>query len=148
MVRTVLSHLLLLVAVFPLADSQSPAPPIQDNSFLVEEAYNQDDGVVQHISTFTYFAPARDWAYTFTQEWPAPRDPRHQLSYTLAYVRMGDYAAHGPGAGDALLNYRYQLVGDGDARIAFAPRVSLILPLGNSAFARGYGGTGLQTNLP
>ena len=24
--------------------------PIQDNSFLVEEAYNQEDGVIQHIS--------------------------------------------------------------------------------------------------
>ena len=26
------------------------AGPIQDNSFLLEEAYNQDPGVVQHIS--------------------------------------------------------------------------------------------------
>ena len=27
-------------------------PGIQDNSFLIEEAYNQDPGVVQHISGF------------------------------------------------------------------------------------------------
>jgi len=28
--------------------------PIQDNSFLIEEAYNQESGVVQHISTFSH----------------------------------------------------------------------------------------------
>ena len=38
----------------------SPRPPtsqevthIADNSFLVEEAYNQEAGVVQHVSTFS-----------------------------------------------------------------------------------------------
>jgi hypothetical protein len=40
------------------------------------------------------------------------------------------------------------LVGSGATRVAFAPRLSLILPLGNSNFGRGYGGTGLQSNLP
>jgi hypothetical protein len=30
-----------------------PASPIQDNSFLIEEAYNQEDGVIQHISFVT-----------------------------------------------------------------------------------------------
>src|ERR1700693_4022087 len=58
-------------------------PGIQDNSFLVEEAYNQNFGVVQHISSFTRFFDSKDWNYTFTQEWPVPGDARHQLSYTL-----------------------------------------------------------------
>ena len=44
--------------------------PIQDNSFLVEEAYNQEDGVVQHISTFERLTNSRDWVYTQTDEWP------------------------------------------------------------------------------
>ena len=48
------------------------APGIQDNSFLVEEAYNQNFGVVQHISSFTRFFESKDWNYTFTQEWPVP----------------------------------------------------------------------------
>ena len=39
------------------------AAPIQDNSFLVEEAYNQEDGVVQHISFFQYL-PTTGWAFT------------------------------------------------------------------------------------
>src|SRR5689334_10839155 len=59
---------------------------IQDNSFLVEEAYNQNFGVVQHISSFTRFWSSKDWNYTFTQEWPVPGNARHQLSYSLAAV--------------------------------------------------------------
>ena len=49
----------------------------------MEEAYNQNFGVVQHISSFTRFWDSKDWIYTFTQEWPVPGDERHQLSYTL-----------------------------------------------------------------
>ena len=71
------------------------APGIQDNSFLVEEAYNQNFGVVQHISSFTRFFDSKDWNYTFTQEWPVPGDERHQLSYTLVAVHSGAF----PGSG-------------------------------------------------
>ena len=40
---------------------------IQDNSFLIEEAYNQEPGVIQHIQTFQYMKDGT-WGYTFTQE--------------------------------------------------------------------------------
>src|SRR5437762_13875886 len=87
-----------LVAIFLCAalvaqDSSSSAPKqpgIQDNSFLVEEAYNQNFGVVQHISSFTRFWNSKDWVYTFTQEWPVPGGERHQLSYTLAFQHAGE----------------------------------------------------------
>ena len=126
----------------------SPAPPpIQDNSFLVEEAYNQEFGVVQHISSFTRFWDSKDWVYTFTQEWPAP-GLRHQLSYTVPAQHAGAFPASGAGFGDVLLNYRYQLVGNGDTKTAFAPRASLILPTGDSRVGRSAGGWGVQTNLP
>ena len=115
---------------------QTPAPAvepgIQDNSFLVEEAYNQNYGVVQHISSFTRFWSSKDWNYSFTQEWPVPGDERHQLSYTLVAAHSGDFPGSGVGIGDVLLNYRYQLVGSGDTRLAFSPRLSLILPAGDS----------------
>jgi hypothetical protein len=137
---------LLILSGFATAQTQTDPKPIQDNSFLVEEAYNQEKGIVQHINTFSYFAESRDWLYTFTQEWPVPGDARHQLSYTLVVVRPG--GSNGAGFGDALLNYRYQLVGNGGSRIAFAPRVSLILPTGDSRQGRGFGGTGVQTSLP
>ena len=55
---------------------------IADNSFLVEEAYNQESGVVQHVSTFSRPDGGGAWDFAFTQEWPF-RGMRHQLSYTV-----------------------------------------------------------------
>ena len=118
--------------------------PIQDNSFLVEEAYNQEDGVVQHISFFQ-FLPTTGWAFTQTDEWPL-RIIKHQLSLTMAATQADGYS--GAGLGDTFINYRYQLMGTGDTRLAIAPRVSLLLPTGDAAQGRGMGGPGLQVNLP
>lgn len=151
--RAFLSILMLaLVAGAPASFSQTGAKPqtpaIQDNSFLVEEAYNQEFGVVQHISSFLRLWDSKDWAYSFTQEWPAPGDARHQLSYTLAYQHAGSFVGSGGGLGDVFLNYRYQLVGSGKTRVAFAPRLSLLFPTGDVHQGRSAGGFGLQTNLP
>lgn len=120
-------------------------PPIQDNSFIVEEAYNQTPGVVQNISTFQY--TRRDGAFVgqFTQEWPVG-GLASQLSYTLPLARAD--SAMPAGLGDVLLNYRYQLVGSGDARLAVSPRLSLVLPTGSYRLARGAGAPGLEAALP
>src|ERR1051326_6306819 len=125
----------------------SSEPGIQDNSFLVEEAYNQNFGVVQHISSFTRFFDSKDWVYTFTQEWPVPGDERHQLSYTLAFHHAGAFPGSGTGIGDVLLNYRYQLVGNGDTNVAFSPRATLIFPTGDSTVGRSAGGVGVAPSL-
>ena len=60
-----------LVFLRPTLRGQTPDRGIQDNSFLIEEAYNQEPGVVQHISTFQRAVPTGQWQYTFTDEWPA-----------------------------------------------------------------------------
>lgn len=112
---------------------------IEDNSFLLEEAYNQEAGVIQHISTFQYDL-MRSWNYSFTQEWPVPNQ-KHQLSFTIP-VRQ----SFSVGIGDILLNYRYQAIRTD--QVAFSPRVSLILPTGNSERGMGYGVFGYQVNLP
>lgn len=125
-----------------------PETPIQDNSFLVEEAYNQEAGVVQHISSFARSWDSGDWAYTFTQEWPFPGRARNQFSYTLSVMHSGEFPGSGGGLGDLLLNYRYQLIGGGDSRLAFAPRLSLVLPSGNPKLGRSFGATAVQANLP
>lgn len=139
----------LSILSIPAAAQNSAGPPvIQDNSFLVEEAYNQERGVVQHISTFSRLWNSKDWVYTFTQEWPMPGDARHQLSYTLVGAHAGAFEGSGAGLGDFILNYRYQLVGNGDTRTAFSPRVSMLLPSGDEAKGRGFGAKGVQVNLP
>jgi len=127
--------------------SAKSAGPIQDNSFLIEEAYNQEDGVIQHITSFEHLATSHDWVYTQTDEWPL-RTLKHQLSVTLAATHAGDFAGSGAGWGDTAFNYRYQLVGSGEARLAIAPRFTVLFPTGNHLYGRGSGGTGLQTNLP
>ncbi len=132
------------LAAQPTTKALGPAP-IEDNSFLVEEAYNQERGVVQHINTFTRSSGAAEWMYTFTQEWPLGAQ-KHQLSYTVPLGRS-DASGRGLGLGDVAINYRYQ-IGGGDKAFALAPRATILLPTGSSRRALGSGGTGFQVNLP
>ena len=117
---------------------------IADNSFLIEEAYNQEAGVVQHISNFVRDEAGDGWVYVFTQEWPLG-GMRHQLSYTVPVVSPEGFST---GLGDILLNYRYQAVGDGVSTLHMAPRLSLALPTGSEENSRGSGSVGIQGNLP
>lgn len=127
-------------AVLPVTAQDGP---IADNSFLIEEAYNQEPRVVQHINTFTRTRGGGEQVYTFTQEWPAPNQ-RHQLSYSVPWQRVEGHR----GFGDVALNYRYQLLGLDGGPVAFAPRLSLLLPTGDEANGLGAGATGVQVNLP
>jgi hypothetical protein len=138
---------MLLLAQDSTTAGRSGSAPIQDNSFLVEEAYNQEDGVVQHISSFERLTNSHDWVYTQTDEWPL-RSLRHQVSITLAGTHSGSFAGSGAGWGDTALNYRYQLLGSGETKFAIAPRVSVLLPSGDHRYGRGSGGLGMQINLP
>jgi len=142
-----LLHPMMLVAQDSTTAERNASAPIQDNSFLVEEAYNQEDGVVQHISSFERLMNSHDWVYTQTDEWPL-RTLKHQLSVTLAGTHAGSFAGSGAGWGDTALNYRYQLVGSGETKLAIAPRLSMLFPTGDHKFGRGSGGVGLQRNLP
>ena len=130
-----------------LAEEPPRPAAIQDNSFLVEEAYNQEVGVVQHISTFTRFQESKDWIYTFTQEWPV-FSQAHQFSFTLPWQRLGSSLDGKQAFGDVALNYRYQLLGDGEAKVAISPRLSVLLPTGDEKIGYGRGATGVQVMLP
>ncbi len=144
---------LTLLALFALAgtaivQAQAPPPPgILDNSFLIEEAYNEDAGVVQHISEFSRNWDDGDWIYTFTQEWGL-RSMRHQLSWTLPVERVSLPDTVATGVGDAAANYRLQLVGSSETKLAVAPRVSVLFPTGSWQRGLGAGGVALQVNLP
>lgn len=139
--------LILLAALCHAGPARADDRPIQDNSFLVEEAYNQEPGVVQHINGFTRTRGSDAWAYTFTQEWPV-RGLDHQLSYSLSLLRTEDRVEPENGIGDSALHYRYQLAGSGETRIAVAPRLSALLPTGSERRGLGTGAYGLQVNLP
>ena len=109
----------LCACTAPLA---SQSPRIEDNSFLIEEAYNQERGVVQHISTWQRSLLSSAWDFAFTQEWPLFTQD-HQFSYTLL---VGSTRA-GTDFGGIGVNYRYQLL-PADQRVAVAPRVSVLVP--------------------
>ena len=121
------------------------SPGIQDNSFLIEEAYNQDRGVVQHISSFVHPTRGSAFVYTFVQEWPVG-GMRNQLSYSIPVIRSGDLGAPA-GLGDISLNYRYQL-GNNGSGWAMAPRLTLVVPSGAWRRGRGIGGVGYVAFLP
>ena len=134
--------ILLLAAPVPLG-GQEPPPPIQDNSFLVEEAYNQGPGIVQHVGTFQRAREGNAWSFAFTQEWPVATQ-RHQLAYTIPV----GHVAGSSGIGDVAIHYRYQAGRLEGARTAFAPRLTVILPTGSHERGLGAGGAGVQFNLP
>jgi hypothetical protein len=115
---------------------------ITDNSFLVEEAFNQEAGVVQNILTWTRGRHGT-WYGSFTQEWPAP-GMAHQLSYSIPFASTGEAA----GIGDVFLNYRFQLREQTADGPAISPRLSVILPTGRESDGLGSGTAGLDMNLP
>ncbi len=148
--RAVLLWIVFAGAASAQAPSNAASPPqvrpvepfaIADNSFLVEEAFNQEDGIFQNI-----FGAARgggEWAAAFTQEWPVGSQ-KHQFSYTTTWLGSGSHT----GFGDLMINYRYQALMEGPGRPAFSPRLSVILPTGSSSRGLGAGSPGLQLNLP
>ena len=121
---------------------------LKDNSFLIEEAYNQEAGVVQHITAFARSARTRDWLLAFTQEWPIGGE-RHQLSYTVNLDRVGGPAESHTALGDLAVHYRIQALGRSESdRVFLAPRLSTTLPTGAARRGHGTGGVGLELALP
>lgn len=131
------------------AAEERPIDVIEDNSFLIEEAYNQEAGVVQHIFTAVYNNDSRQrgWTLNFTQEWPVFSQD-HQFSYSIPTYHYIDGTDRIYGVGDILLNYRYQALEEGELQPAFAPRFSLILPTGSRRRGTGNDVVGYQWNLP
>jgi hypothetical protein len=141
---------LLVVAgpVSPVATliaSEPLAKGIQDNSFFIEEAYNQEPGVVQHILNvpINFMNGSREVAPSFTQEWPV-FSQTHQFSYTIPYAFTED----NNGMEDMRLNYRVQALTEDERAPAFAPRFSVVLPTGDHNKGLGVGSVGYEANLP
>lgn len=142
--------LLLAPVLAKAAAAQTPPPPndsarkfeITDNSFLVEEAFNQEARIFQNIVTWAW-TKRGEWEGSFTQEWPLG-GMTHQFSYTIPFS-SGDGDT---GVNDVLINYRYQWWNETYGRPAISPRLSVVLPTGNAGRGLGNGTAGLEINIP
>lgn len=140
--RALTLGLVLAVPSSSIAREAFPADgPIKDNMFLLEEAYNQETGVLHHNQYLLYVPSQRLWTYSYTEEWPAVNE-HHQLSATVPLA----FAQGRFELGDLLLHYRYQAL-DADG-VAIAPRASLVLPTGDWRHAFGRGNLGVQLAVP
>jgi hypothetical protein len=139
-VRRILVAVALAGLMPASALAQTDSFAILDNSFLVEEAFNQEQGIFQNIFTWARGQDG-EWEGSFTQEWPAPT-MRHQLSYTVPFVG-GVSGAH---LGSVLFNYRYQAFQEAAGRPAVSPRISIVLPTGSAIDDSNR--PGMQFNIP
>jgi len=120
---------------------------IEDNSFLLDEAFNQDKGVMQFISNFSWSnLNSNCMVYSFTHEIPVVNN-HHQASYTLQYNFNQPFGkTHYSGPGDLILSYSYMAAGKDD-RVMIIPQINLIVPTGDPAKGLGNGGFGGKLGL-
>lgn len=128
---------LLLLAVAAPAAAQTPneaegAESIEVNGFFVEEAYNQEAGMLQQIVTATA-ARHGGWGGDYSQEWPIFSE-RHQLDLALG-------VGEGAGVTGVGAEYRYLLLGGEDAVFSLAPGIE-------AAWSREEGEWELEAMLP
>lgn len=113
----ILLFILLLFTFTVLAE-------IQDNSFLIEEAYNQDPGVYQFINIYQH--DFKTGLYYSTLQGEIPLWSReHQFSFSLPARKT---AASVESLGDLSLNYRYQNYNKDGTMVA--QRFGAIVPTG------------------
>jgi hypothetical protein len=123
-------------------------PVIEDNSMLIEEAFNQEAGVIQHISNL--IVDKGSLMYTYTPEIPLSGD-KHQISFTVGYSSIKKQSvtetnSRAQGFGDILVSYRPLLCGKNDWALVI-PRFTLIIPTGDPRTGSGDGAWGGQFKL-
>lgn len=118
------------------------AEPLEDNSFLVEEAYNQEPGVVQFIQVYQKDVKTKNWDYVFINEIPI-LDESNQFSYELP---LGyDEVLESSQIRDIKLNYRREFFRNN--QIVATGRISLVLPTGKYEDGFGLGALGVEGSL-
>jgi len=121
---------------------------LEDNSFMLEEAFNQDMGVIQHIfnANFDKFR-FETLQLSYTQEIPLTHR-KHQLNLCFNYLMQGNTTGslQANGFGDLYVSYR-PLIFDERDWLMFIPRLTVIVPTGDASRKLGNGAWGLQVNL-
>lgn len=112
---------------------------IEDNSFLLEEAFNQSPGIIQYTASAKFHHGTA--ALNFEFELPI-RGESHQLSFSIpAKVFQSN-----TGMEDLVFSYRPLLSGR-QRWLMLTPKISVILPTGNFAHGLGNGTFGLEWNI-
>ena len=124
-------------------------PAFEDNSLLLEEAFTQEKGILQHMLTVQWdHLQHNNIAFSFTQEIPLT-NLTNQFSYTINYSHFAPIGNTGyatQGLGDILLSYHRMIMGE-KSWIMIVPRFSVIIPTGKSKSGFGAGGWGGQLNI-
>ncbi len=119
---------------------------LQSNGLLVETAYHQEKGEVQH--TFSFSRSSKDgWASVVSQEWPVFSE-KHQVSFSLPADLLMKRQNGNRGVGDLSLEYSYFLIGNNKSRVTVSPGFGFSLPTGSVARGFGAGGPGTSVKLP
>lgn len=128
----------LTAAAAPVA---APSSVIEDNSFLLDEAYNQDPGVVQITQVFQILPSTGEWSHSPAIEFPIVTE-NHQITLQFPFSRpMGASLS----LNDFALQYQYWLI---HAKyFHLTPRIGAVFPTGNSTIGTGSGTVGAQAGL-
>lgn len=138
--------LALVASLCAGAGTAAAQEPIQDNSFLLQEAYNQPPGVVQHVLTAER-DPNGETLFVFGQEWPLA-GVRHQVAFAVPFFCPCGEPGRSVGIGDIELGYRYQALGAGGGRVHVAPELAVSVPTGSARLGRGADALGFGVTLP
>lgn len=141
MIQIFLLFIVSLIVLLPTCWAESQR--IQDNSIFIEEASNQDPGVLQIIQTYQY-KRSDLWTYALAIEAPM-QSKNHQISSVLPVSKVKS-PQDVTGIQDATLSYRYQAVDKEELKLA--PRIGFVLPTGNSSKGLGSGNLGGEIMLP
>jgi Putative MetA-pathway of phenol degradation len=143
-----LAVLTFFCGVTARAAEPRPIDGFDDNSFLVEEAYNQDRGEVQHTLNAVYSNDFKrhGWSFKFEQEWWLFSE-NHQVAISIPFSHLREEGERQRGIGDIQIEYRYQLTEERPNIPAVAPGFSLILPTGNRHKGTGNGVVGYEWSI-
>lgn len=119
---------------------------LQSNGLLVETAYHQEAGEVQHSVSFAR-SSREGWASVVSQEWPVFSE-KHQVSFSLPADVFIKRADGNRGAGDLALEYSYFLIGDNKSKVTVSPGIGFSVPTGSVVKGLGAGGAGASAKLP
>ena len=148
--RYILGFWLAILTLFSgvTAQAAEPIDGFEDNGFLVEEAYNQDRGEVQHTLNAVYSNDfkRRGWSFNFEQEWWLFTE-EHQVAFSIPFFHLREEGERQRRVGDIQIEYRYQLTNEGPNIPAVAPGFSLILPTGNRDKGTGNGVVGYEWSI-